>query len=323
MQGILRAENRTSGMEESTAMRSDSVSVAQRAAHDIGGSDLETAVAQQFLNFDPISLEQTNAQAQMLSRFDNKYVVDFDQLQVFLRAVKHEFAVLEIKGTRQFTYSSCYYDDHFGCYYDHHQDRRRRFKVRTREYVDSGDKYFEIKLKGLRGRTSKHRTSSDYLVTPKIEGEHLDTLCEMHLQQYKMDMPYDLRPALMVGYKRTTLVALRGGERVTIDYYLSFSVPGERGEPVRVGNGFIIVETKSGDGKGIADSALKRLGIRQASKCSKYCIGVNLTASVTKNNNFRATLNRVRRNIVPDNLGPQARIHSKPDNAQIETWSVR
>ena len=260
-----------------------------------------------FNYFQPISLEQTNKQAQMLTRFDNKYVVNFEQFRSFLQTAREEYAVLEIKGTRQFTYTSCYYDDEFNCYYDHHQDKRRRFKVRTREYVDSGDIYFEIKLKGLRGRTSKHRTNSDYLVWPSIEGEHLDLLRDMHQKQYNSDMPYDLHPALIVGYRRSTLVALRGGERVTIDYRLSFAAPDRPNAPVRIGNDFIIIETKSGNGKGIADSALKKLGIRKASKCSKYCIGVNLTGCVAKNNNFLPTLKRVRRNIIAKDHGHVAR----------------
>ncbi len=38
----------------------------------------------------------------------------------------------------------------------------KRFKVRTREYIDSGLLFFEVKLKGLRGQTEKHRIASKY-----------------------------------------------------------------------------------------------------------------------------------------------------------------
>lgn len=255
-------------------------------------------ISGQFLDFRPISLEETNRLAQMLSRIDNKYVVSFDQFRSFLGTIKKDYAVLEIDGRRQFSYDSCYYDDAFACYYDHHQGRRRRFKVRTREYVDTGGVYFEVKLKGLRGLTDKHRTGCDRLVSPRIEGAYLEMLNNVHRKNYRRDMLYDLRPALMVGYKRCTLVALKGGERVTIDYSLSFSKPGPDGPDIRIGNNFIIIETKSGDGKGIADTVLRSQKIRKASKCSKYCIGVNLTGSVTKNNYFLPTIKHIRQNII-------------------------
>ena len=48
----------------------------------------------------------------------------------------------------------------------------------------------------------------------------------------------------------------------------------------------------------MADRALKKIKVRKASNCSKYCIGVNLIGGVTKNNNFLETIKRVRKNIV-------------------------
>ena len=257
------------------------------------------SLGEHFDDFQPISLDETNNLAQMLSRIDNKYVVNFEQFATFLDTIKDQYAVLEIEGRRQFSYDSCYYDDNFGCYFEHHQGRRQRFKVRTREYVDGGGmKFFEVKLKGLRGKTEKHRIKSEFVVTPKIEGEYLTMLQDIYFKQYKKPMPFELRPALKVGYKRCTLVALQGGERVTVDYQISFANPHNSDHHVQVGDGFIIIETKSGDGKGIADNALKKLKIKQASKCSKYCIGVSLIGSVRKNNNFLATIKQVKKCVI-------------------------
>lgn len=250
--------------------------------------------------YQSISLQETNRLAKMLSRIDTKYVVDLAQFRSLLDSIRDRFAVLEIDGRNVFSYASCYYDDDFGCYFEHHQARRQRVKVRTREYVDCGLKFFEIKLKGLRGRTNKHRMECDTLLMPKIEGAHLAMLNRIYSQQFQKLMPFDLRPALIVHYRRCTLVALKGGERVTIDFGLRFDVPGGSDNPIRIGNDFIIVETKSAAGRGIADGALKRLRIRTASKCSKYCIGLNLTGEVTRNNNFLHTIKHVRRNIVCD-----------------------
>jgi len=249
--------------------------------------------------FKAVSLDETNRLARMLSRVDNKYVVNFEQFDALLGMVCDQYAVLEIEGRNEFQYASCYYDDNFSCYFEHHQARRQRVKVRTREYVNSGLMFFEIKLKGMRGRTNKHRTDCKTLIMPRIQGEHLAMLNNVYKRDYKKEMPFDLRPALIVDYSRCTLVARKGGERVTIDFDLRFELP-HGDEAVQIGHDFIIVETKSADGRGIADGAMKQLGVRKASKCSKYCIGVNLTGEVTKNNNFLHTIRHVRKNIVRD-----------------------
>jgi len=255
--------------------------------------------------FASITLEETNRLARMLSRVDNKYTVNAARFEEFAGTIGNDFAVLAIEGRTHFTYTSCYYDDDYACYHDHHQGRRQRFKVRTREYVDTGARYFELKFKGRRGITEKHRAECDYLVSPRLPDHHLQMLRELHQSQYRRPMPYALRPTLVVGYRRCTLVALAGGERVTVDYGISFAPPEHGDPPVRIGENFIIVETKSADGRGIADRVLKSLRVRQASNCSKYCIGVNLTGAVRKGNNFLTTVNQVRRNVIECNEVPR------------------
>lgn len=248
-------------------------------------------------DFQTVSLDDTNRLAKMLNRVDNKYVVNYEQFGALLNEIRSDYAVLEIDGRNEFQYASCYYDDNFSCYFEHHQARRQRVKIRTREYVNSGLMFFEVKLKGLRGRTDKHRTGCESLVMPKIRGDHLTMLKQRYAKTYKKEMPFELRPSLLVDYSRSTLVSLKGGERVTIDFDLRFELP--RGsDAVQIGHDFIIVETKSADGRGMTDSALKQLGVRKASKCSKYCIGVNLTGEVSKNNNFLHTIRHVQRSIV-------------------------
>ncbi|MBT4619200.1 MAG: polyphosphate polymerase domain-containing protein [Gammaproteobacteria bacterium] len=249
-------------------------------------------------DFKSVSLDETNRLAKMLSRAENKYVVNFKQYSALLAAVREDYAVLDIYGRNEFQYASCYYDDNFACYNEHHQSRRHRFKVRTRKYVNSGLMFFEVKLKGLRGRTDKHRMGCDSFVMPEIEGEHLRMLNELHSKNYRKEMHFDLTPSLIVNYSRCTLVALNGGERVTIDFDLGFKLPEGESDAVQIGHNFIIIETKSADGRGKADSALKKMGVRKASKCSKYCIGVNLTGEGHKNNNFLHTVKRARNNIV-------------------------
>ena len=251
-----------------------------------------------FEQFDPISLEDTNKSAKMLKRFDNKYVVGRDQFEEFLSLVLEDFKILEIKDTRQFSYTSCYYDDDYRCYFDHLQGKRHRFKVRTREYVDSGLMFFEVKLKGLRGQTDKHRIATEKFSAETIVDDELKLLTGAYEENYKADYAYDLKPALIVDYRRCTLVAKQGGERVTIDFSLAFTPYKAREEKIHIGENFIIIETKSGDGKGLADKVMKRLGIRQASKCSKYCLGVNLSGEVKQTNSFLPMIRRISENII-------------------------
>lgn len=247
-----------------------------------------------------IDLDSTNRLARMLVRTDRKYLLNFEQFRALASDISELYYVLEIDGISQFSYLSCYYDDQFRCYLEHHQARRQRIKVRTREYVDSGLRFFEVKLKGLRGLTRKHRVTCDDIVMPVIGGRYLDMLRGLYADQYHKPMNFSLTPSLLVGYKRCTLVLRQGGERVTIDYGLTFRDLGSRCVPVQLDNNFIIVETKSKDGRGVVDRSLKRMGIRRARRCSKYCVGVNLTGAVRKNNNFLHTIRQARRNIIDE-----------------------
>jgi hypothetical protein len=86
--------------------------------------------------FAPISLDALNAKAEMLRRRDNKYVIERDVLEDAMLDFADHFDILEIGGQRSFTYDTAYFDsDDRGCYRDHHRGRRRRAKVRIRNYL--------------------------------------------------------------------------------------------------------------------------------------------------------------------------------------------
>lgn len=266
------------------------------------GDGIIGALAAQFQG---ISLEETNKSAKLLKRVDNKYVVGPDELKLILGSLNKTFWALEIDGRRVFSYRSCYFDDDFACYYDHHQGRRLRFKVRTRHYVDSGEVYFEVKLKDTRGKTIKKRIKCDDLLMSGITGKKMSMLKKFYRKSYGKDFTYNLSPALIVSCNRATFVSAIGGERVTVDFNLVFESPD--GSTVEMPDDVIIVETKSGDGKGMADQVLKEHRIRKSKNCSKYCIGAVLTGSVNKDNNFRPILKTVREKTilktVPNRVG--------------------
>lgn len=217
-------------------------------------------------SLDPIGLEELDA---LQDRVDAKYVLPTALLPAFLDRLDHR--VLEIDGRREFAYRSTYLDTpDLRLFRDHVQQRRRRYKCRSREYVDSGLRMFEIKLKGPRGRTVKHRA----------EGAGLAFLEETLEREYGRKPEPDLRPTLDVAYTRVTLAA--PGERVTCDFDLQFTGGHLRADRV-------IVETKSG-GAARADRALRALGARPERGFSKYCLGVALSHPRARRNTLRRAL---------------------------------
>src|SRR6056297_3052634 len=114
-------------------------------------------------SFTPLTLDDLNTKAAMLERLDNKYILPVGRFHCALEAFSEDFDVLEIDGKRAFTYATTYYDDPaLRGYYDHHQGRRKRSKVRVREYIDAGFNYLEVKLKDKRSVTVKKRLKLDH-----------------------------------------------------------------------------------------------------------------------------------------------------------------
>jgi hypothetical protein len=237
--------------------------------------------------FSALGLEQLDAGAALRDRVDLKYVVPLGAFAALADRLLDTHAALEIDGRRAFAYRSTYFDTpELGAYRAHMQQRRRRYKCRSREYLDSGAFAFEVKLKGLRGRTVKHRMAHD--------GHELSAAAAAFLHEC-LDRAYGrapdggLRPALAVEYTRVTLAAPGLRERVTCDFDLSFQGPG--GASGRLDPGLAIVESKSERGGAVADRALRELGHRPEDACSKYCLGVALTRAVA-GNPFRPLLRR-------------------------------
>ena len=237
--------------------------------------------------FAPIGLERLDDGAALRDRVDVKYVVPLEAFAALADRLLATHAALEIDGRRAFAYRSTYFDTpDLGAFRDHLQQRRRRYKCRSREYLDSGAYAFEVKLKGPRGRTVKHRMTHD--------GHELSEAAVAFLRD-RLDEAYGfapgggLRPALAVSYTRVTLASPELEERVTCDFDLAFSGPG--GAAGRLDSSMAIVESKSLRGNALADRVLRELGHRPQAACSKYCLGVALTRSVA-GNPFRALLRR-------------------------------
>jgi hypothetical protein len=229
--------------------------------------------------FPAVGLAQLDAGAALRDRVDVKYVVPFAAFAALADRLLATHAALEIDGRRAFAYRSTYFDTpELGTFRAHIQQRRRRYKCRSREYLDTGAYAFEVKLKGLRGRTVKHRMEHD---GHELSDAAVAFLSDCLDRAYGRPPDHGLRPALDVTYTRVTLVTPELGERVTCDFDLAFTGPGGAGG--RLDPGMAIVESKSARGNARADRALRGLGHRPEPGCSKYCLGVALTRAVAGN----------------------------------------
>ncbi len=241
--------------------------------------------------FSSISLEALNGKAAMLSRIDNKYVLDKAALMAVMPDLTKHFEVLEIDRRRAFTYNTRYFDtSEYSAYYEHHQGLRKGFKVRVRRYVDAELCYLELKVKGQRGMTEKHRMPYDEANLGGLTLEAKDFVSTIYSGHYGKAFNYDLRRALDIQYRRITLVAKQGGERMTIDTDLRFCFAGQK---LELGSERFIVETKSQRGRGFADKSLQSMGSRSTKKCSKYCVGMAALGLVERHNRFLPTMRKL------------------------------
>lgn len=238
-----------------------------------------------------VSLQEVLATAALQDRVDRKYLLDRETAEALLSAVGSDHRVLALEDRRSQAYSTVYLDGPgLPCHLAHVQGRRRRWKARTRRYLDGDLTRLELKTKGLRGRTVKVSTE----LRPDAHGRVDDGTTafvdeQLHLA-YGTGLQHDLVPVLEVAYRRTTLVSDDGGSRLTLDTDLQ--VLRTDGSAVgRLRPRSVLVETKSGARPGVADRVLRELGVREAS-CSKYCVGTALAEPALPSAPFRPLLRR-------------------------------
>lgn len=236
-----------------------------------------------------VTLDQTIEQAALLSRMDTKYLLEESEVTTLLQQSACHFRVLEIDGLREFRYLSTYLDSPtLDLFRWHVQGRRRRAKCRIREYVDSGDRQLEVKVKGQRGQTVKYRQPCALSPKPAECGEFLAACLR---EAYDLAAPSTVIPSLEVEYLRMTLVSTDFSERVTLDHALSFTDVSS-GIRTQLPPSMWIVETKNASGSGRADAALRDAGHRPAN-VSKYVLGISLTRDAAPVNDYRALIRRL------------------------------
>jgi VTC domain len=216
----------------------------------------------------PMSLDAVTSAAGLQTRVDRKYLVPASVFELLVDSLADRMMVLEIGGSRLFRYESVYFDTpELMAYRQHAHGRRRRAKVRTRTYLDSGDCLLETKAVGAHGETIKTRYPH------RVEARHqLDARArELVARQLgTLLVTDDLAAVVTTAYRRATLVDPTGGSRITCDVDLEFRGPGgSRPGPCDM----VLIESKALGAATQADRALYRLGQRPVS-LSKYCVGM-------------------------------------------------
>lgn len=234
--------------------------------------------------FEPISLAQM-AHVALLERMDTKYVLAVAQLYKALMGLTEHYWVLDIEQVRLNHYQTLYFDTaDFDLYMSHHAGRRQRYKVRSREYVNSHLSFLEIKAKTANNRTIKNRIQTPSLVT------QLTSETNEFMNLYFPSDRYQLEPKLLNNFSRITLVSKQSPERLTLDLNLEFC--------------------NNQDGvtlPGVAIAEVKKAGTHHTSHFiqqmramnvhptgfSKYCVGVSMLYPAIKHNKFKPKLQLV------------------------------
>jgi len=168
-------------------------------------------------NFDTISLKKMD-KVRLMDRIDTKFIFSYKQLPGILKEASVNYSILEEKAGSIFTYNNLYFDTpEFDMYTVHHNRHLNRYKVRFREYVDSGAIFLEVKFKNNKRRTIKTRIEQTSFEDTLI-GESADFINQL--------VPYEAKnliPRIRNRFNRLTLVHKTVEERITIDTDLQYT----------------------------------------------------------------------------------------------------
>lgn len=233
-------------------------------------------------SFQPITLKEMDS-VKLMNRTDSKYVFEVARLNEILDALKDQYRVLEVSGTRVSRYETLYYDtENFELFFRHLAGKSNRHKIRSRNYVESDLNFLEAKFKNNKKRTLKNRIKIDEISK------------ELHLDEKQSDFLINetgyeaekLLPKFWVNYHRITLVSLERNERCTIDLGMEFV----NDDQVSDFSFLVILELKQDSATASPISELmKKLHIRSGG-LSKYCLGVVSLNPTIKHNNFKPKL---------------------------------
>ena len=235
-----------------------------------------------------ITLLEVLAAAAATTRVDRKYLLNAETALTFVQRIPDSLRLLSIDGRLTTSYRSTYFDtpDLRTCR-AHIQGRRRRWKARSRLYVEDGLCRLELKVRDGSGLTRKlfHPTAADqYGQMNDVADEFFHT----GLGAHGLEVAEQLAPVVEVTYERATLADPGTGARVTLDYGVRAT---REDYAVEVDPGRVMVETKGSHTAGAADRLLSQLGARHVS-FSKYAASASLMDPRLPDNDVRRMVGR-------------------------------
>jgi hypothetical protein len=241
---------------------------------------LASEIEAQLEAFESIALAEM-AEVKLMDRVDIKFMIPSNRLPKILHLSKSHYRILSIEGRRLFRYETLYFDTTSLRLYHHHQTgRANRYKIRYRNYVDSGLSFFEVKFKSNKGRTIKTRVDKQGSAPYALDARSIALLTDK-----TQINPADLSPVLWVNYRRITLVSIDSKERITLDLDLTF----KNGEKQKQFLFLAIAEVKQEkEGKESVFLEIMRQQRLTRGGISKYCFGVISLFEAVKRNRFKS-----------------------------------
>jgi hypothetical protein len=238
------------------------------------------------MNLPTITLDELNAVAALQTRVDRKYALSAADAHGILGDLPARTRVLEVDGIQALAYASVYFDTpDLASFRMAAHARRRRFKLRTRAYVESEVAFLELKTRGARSTTVKERLPYD-IQTCDVLTDDGKSYAERALDELNVDADA-LGATLATRYRRTTLL-LPGGSRATVDTELEWE---DASGGVLRRPDLVIVETKSAGAASELDRLLWAHGHRPAS-LSKYGTGLAALRPTLPANKWTRVLRR-------------------------------
>lgn len=234
---------------------------------------MESELHEVLTGFRPVSLADLNARAALQQRVDRKYLISRADFVRLASRLHDDHQVLQIDGRRTSGYHSVYFDTpSLLCFREHVDGQRPRFKARTRHYTDTDLCHFEVKIRRRDEQMIKEQQSHDPARRDQLTEQARTFLDQTLREGADRDAPHGLRPALNTSFQRVTITS-SDPARLTCD--LQLRLRDADGRQAALHEDFVLLESKSPDGRSKADELLMQDGVDEVS-LSKYRVGIAL-----------------------------------------------
>lgn len=233
-------------------------------------------------SFRPITLQEMD-EVMLMDRIETKYIFSSRRLTELLDHLSLSYKMLDINTVRNFPYHTTYLDTSDLLFYmEQVRGKLNRHKIRYRRYESTGVSFLEIKKRTNKNRTIKWRIENS------LTDDSPDVSASIFIKEYLPDLCAEIKPVLINGFTRITLVGMECRERITLDYNLNFATPDGKKSSLPF---LAIAEIKRDRHLGSSPFGIimKKSGIHPT-RFSKYCIGSAITSETLRKNTLKQNL---------------------------------